>query len=124
VTATRSPTPLFDGRLLRAGCTLIAVGSARPEAAEIDAATVARCSRIVVESREAAGHEAGDLLLARRNGVEYTGKLVELAELAAGRERGRQASDEINLYESLGSALEDVAIAAFAYRKLRNAGKA
>jgi ornithine cyclodeaminase len=124
VTATRSATPLFDGARLREGTTLIAVGSARSEAAEIDPVTVARCARIVVESAEQARHEAGDLLKAAAAGVPAWDKVCELGQVLAGRAPGRQSAAEINLYESLGFALEDVAIAAVAYTKLRAQGRA
>ncbi len=118
VTATRSPTPLFDGGLVREGCTIIAVGSARLDAAEIDARTLERCRRIAVESAQIAAHEAGDLALAEKAGVDTRPKWVELGELAAGRAPGRGPDDEINLFESVGSALEDVAIASLAYTRL------
>lgn len=119
VTATRSTSPLFAGRNLREGTTLIAVGSARPEAVEIDAETIARASRVAVESEEAARHEAGDLLAAERAGIDPWSKLSTLGELCAGRAPGRQSASEILIFESLGLALEDVAIAACAYRKLQ-----
>lgn len=119
VTATRSLTPLFDGRLVPAGSSIIAVGSARPDAAEIDAVTVARCARIVVESAEQAHHEAGDLLMAEGAGGTPWNKVTELGPLLAGQVNGRQSPDEITLFESLGLALEDVAIASLAYSRLR-----
>lgn len=118
VTATRSATPLFDGTRIDDGTTLIAVGSARPNAAEIDAATVERSSLIVVETFEGMRHEAGDLLLAEQAGIDPWGRTAELGALVTGRRAGRQSPDEINLYESLGNPLEDVAIAAMIYRRL------
>jgi len=120
VTATRSPSPLFDGRVLAAGATVIAVGSARPDAAEVDAATIERCAWIVVESTAQARHEAGDLLLAEAGGTSPWGKVHELGDVLAGRVPGRQAPEEINLFESLGFALEDVAIAGLAWSRLKD----
>lgn len=124
VTATRSLTPLFDGKLVPAGSSIIAVGSARPDAAEIDAVTVSRCARIVVESTEQAQHEAGDLLLAAGFGGAPWSKVSELGPLLAGDAKGRQSTEEITLFESLGLALEDVAIASLAYSRLCEQGKA
>ena len=40
-----------------------------------------------------------------------------------GNEIGRESAGEINLFESLGSALEDVAIAGLAYSRLRDLGR-
>jgi ornithine cyclodeaminase len=123
VTATRSAVPLFDGTLVAPGCTIIAVGSARANAAEIDAVTVSGCARIVVEATDIARHEAGDLLLAGAAGVDAWPKVGELGNLLADRIGGRESDDEINLFESLGFALEDVAIAAIAYQRLREQGR-
>lgn len=119
VTATRAREPLFDGARLRPGTTILAIGSARPDAAEIDVRTIERCARIGVESMDVALHEAGDLLLAERTGTAVRPKLVELGALVADTAGGRASRDEINVFESVGSALEDVAIAATAYERLR-----
>src|SRR5690606_22339739 len=81
VTATRAPTPLFDGRLLPEGCTVAAVGSSKPDTAELDATAVGRFASIVVESLPAARHEAGDLLLAEKAGVDAWPRVVELGTL-------------------------------------------
>ncbi len=121
VTATRSAVPLFEGRLVPPGCFVAAVGSARPDAAEIDATLLARSDRIVVESVEHAHHEAGDLLVAQRHGVDVWPRLVELGALLAQHAPGRERDDEITLFESLGFAIEDVAIASVAYDKLATA---
>ena len=123
VTATRSAVPLFDGRLMRNGCCLVAVGSARPDAAEIDAAAVARCARVVVESGAQAMHEAGDLIQAAAAGAFSWDRVTELGALVVGRAPGRQSAAEITLFESVGFALEDVAIASIAYTKLQTQGK-
>jgi ornithine cyclodeaminase/alanine dehydrogenase-like protein (mu-crystallin family) len=44
----------------------------------------------------------------------------ELGSILAGRAPARRSDDEIILFESLGFALEDVAIAAIAYERLRH----
>lgn len=121
VTATRAQAPLFHGSQLRPGTTVLAIGSAKPDAAEIDVATLSRSARVVVESADLAWHEAGDLILAKRAGLDMDRKLVELGALITHRADGRKADDEINVFESVGSALEDVAIAAAVYERLKTA---
>jgi ornithine cyclodeaminase len=118
VTATRARTPLFDGNAVAAGCCIVAVGSSRPDTAEIDAATLRRCGRIVVECAEQVRHEAGDLIAAAAAGVAVWDSVTELGTILAGRAQGRTSVAEITLFESVGFALEDVAIAALAYSKL------
>ena len=124
VTATRSTTPLFDGTLVKPGCFIAAVGSAYANAAEIDAATISRCVRVVVESKAQAAREAGDLVQAVNVGALSWDSVVELGALVSGAAPGRQSDAEITLFDSVGFALEDVAIAALAYARLVELGKA
>ncbi len=121
VTATRSRTPLFDGAHLRDGCCVIAVGACRPDSAEIDAATLRRASLIAVESAGQAKHESGDLIAAAAQGVPVWERLSELGAILAGASPGRRDAAQITLFESLGFALEDIAIAALAYSRLTQA---
>jgi ornithine cyclodeaminase/alanine dehydrogenase-like protein (mu-crystallin family) len=46
----------------------------------------------------------------------------ELAELVTGRKRGRSGDDEITIFDSTGTALQDVAAAVVVYEKARAAG--
>ncbi|WP_232466580.1 ornithine cyclodeaminase family protein, partial [Alcaligenes faecalis] len=64
VTASRSRAPLFDGRSLKPGCFVAAVGSSLPTARELDDACLQRAGKIVVEWGEQTLAEAGDLILA------------------------------------------------------------
>jgi ornithine cyclodeaminase len=118
VTATRARTPLFDGAQLRQGACVVAVGSARPDAAEVDARTFQRASLICVEDAGQARHEAGDLIAASQAGVPVWDRLVELGAIVAGQASGRRSPEEITVFESLGFALEDIAIAALAWSRL------
>lgn len=118
VTATRSRTALFDGEAIPAGCCVLAVGACRPDAAEIDPATVRRASVIAVESAAQAEHEAGDLIAAAAAGVPVWERLSELGAILEASAPGRSNDAQITLFESLGFALEDIAIAALACAKL------
>jgi ornithine cyclodeaminase/alanine dehydrogenase-like protein (mu-crystallin family) len=61
-TCTTSADPLFDGALLKPGAHVNAVGSYQPHTRELDDVAVTR-AKVVVETREAALAEAGDLLI-------------------------------------------------------------
>ena len=119
VTATRSKDPLFPGDWIRAGCFLSAVGSSRAGHSEFDSTAISRCDRIVVELRSHARHEAGNLIKAAEAGVLDWNRVADLGELVTGAACGRQTVGEITLFDSAGIALEDIAVAAAAYRKLR-----
>ena len=110
ITATRSPTPLFDGALLRPGAFVAAIGSSKPSTREIDDATLARASRVVVESMGQAMREAGDLVMAA-DPAALAGKVVELGPLIAGEAGPAATAGDIIVYKSVGIGIEDVALA-------------
>lgn len=120
--ATTSPTPVFAGNDLRRGVHVDAVGAFRPETREVDSDTVRR-ARVVVDTYAGAWEEAGDLLIALREGaISRSSVEAELAELVTGAKPGRRNREEITLFKSVGFALEDAAAARLAYDLARAAG--
>lgn len=107
---TSSRTPVFDGGLLPDGVHVNAVGSFRPDVQELDTASVIG-SRVVVEVREAALSEKGDLLAARDGGWDPGSVVADLPELLAEPTRGRAAPDDRTLFASVGHAYEDLVLA-------------
>jgi ornithine cyclodeaminase len=107
--ATTAEAPVFDDADVSPGTHINAIGSYRPERAEVPAATVAR-SVVVVETREAAWHEAGDLIQSRDAGlIDETHVYAELHErelLEAVRHRDL---DAITLFKSVGHVALDLA---------------
>ncbi len=114
VTASRSPTPLFKGMSLRRGAFIAAIGSSLPHTRELDDDVLKRAKAIVVEWREQALEEAGDLILPAA-GVIGADKIVELADVLTGVGVARESGDEIFVYKSVGIGLEDIALAGHAY---------
>jgi ornithine cyclodeaminase len=109
-TCTTSETPLFDGRTLAPGVHINAVGAFRPEARELDTATVVR-ARVVVETRVAALLEAGDLLIPIAEGAMGPDHLVaDLGELVSGAVV-RRSEDDVTVFKSVGLAFEDLVVA-------------
>jgi ornithine cyclodeaminase/alanine dehydrogenase-like protein (mu-crystallin family) len=109
-TCTTSSDPLFDGKLLRPGTHINAVGAFEPHAHELDDAAVVG-SRVAVEDRTAALEEAGDLIIpieAGQIGEEHI--VADLREVVAGAQVRRLEGD-ITLFKSVGLALEDLAVA-------------
>jgi ornithine cyclodeaminase/alanine dehydrogenase-like protein (mu-crystallin family) len=109
VVATSSQTPVLRGAWLSPGTHVNAVGACRPDWRELDDEVLQR-ARLYVESREAATKESGDVIAA---GTEA----IELGEVVSGTQPGRQASDEITLFKSVGVAVEDVASADLVFRE-------
>jgi len=112
--ATTSAEPLVHGAWLAPGTHLDLVGGFRRDMREVDDAAVAR-SRVVVDTYAGALAEAGDLLQPLERGVIAREHIVaELAELLRGQCAGRRSDDEITLFKSVGTALEDLAAAQLA----------
>lgn len=110
VTATDSRAPVFDGRALRTGAHVNAVGSYRPDMREVDESVVLR-ARVVVDQRAAARAEAGELASPLSGGEGVAPIAAELGEIVAGdAPRGRDGH-EVTLFKSVGNAAQDMAMA-------------
>jgi ornithine cyclodeaminase/alanine dehydrogenase-like protein (mu-crystallin family) len=121
VTATSAVDPVLAGNLLEPGMHLAVVGSSSARMRELDAAAVKRC-RVWVDSREAAPVEAGDIVLAVKDGaIGPDHVLGELGDLVNGAP-GRLDDREITMFKSLGMAVEDVASARLAIERARALG--
>jgi thiomorpholine-carboxylate dehydrogenase len=103
VAVTPSPTPVIQSEWVGDGAHVIAVGSCLPSRRELDPALVAR-ARLIVDSREAALKEAGDVVMGIAEG-RWTAEHIaaELGELPA-----RQNDREITVFKSVGLAVEDI----------------
>ena len=117
VTATRSPTPLFDGDLVEKGAFIAAVGSSKPDTRELDDRVLERSARVIVEWREQTLREAGDLLLAPK-ALRDRLDVVDLGDVLAGKATARSSPDDIVIFKSVGVGIEDVAVAGLALERL------
>jgi alanine dehydrogenase len=122
VTATTSSRPVFDGKLLKGGMHLNAIGAFKPEMQEVDEETIGR-SRIFVDSVEACLEEAGDLILPLKEGrIQRKDILAELGEVIAGKKPGRETPREITYFKSVGNAVQDVSVAQAVFQRAREKG--
>lgn len=119
---TTSRTPIFDDADLAPGAHLNAVGSYTPQVREIPAETVVRAT-VVVDSRDAAWEEAGDLIQPLQAGLISRDHIqAELGELVLGRHPGRTDSREITLFKSVGIAVQDAIAGNLAATNARRLG--
>lgn len=119
---SRDETPVIRGAWLEPGMTVVSIGSTLPEQREVDEATMARADLIVADLPEEVVHDTGDAIAATRSGVDVAAKTVSLADLAGGRVPGRSSADQIVLYKSVGTALQDVVLAEMLFRGAREHG--
>jgi ornithine cyclodeaminase/alanine dehydrogenase-like protein (mu-crystallin family) len=108
LTLTSAPTPILQGRWLKKDAVVCAVGAVTPDRRELD--DEAMRGAVVVESREAALREPGDILLAK---AQVT---AEIGELLNGRVI--ESRDRPIIFKSVGIAIGDIAAAKLVYEKV------
>lgn len=109
---TPSSTPVLFGAWLESGQHVNAAGSNALSRHELDMAAMRRCELIVVDSRETARRECGDILPLVEAGLANWDALPEIGEVAAGLRPGRTSDGQVTLYESHGMAIQDLYVAA------------
>ena len=112
---TTSTAPVVRGAWLKPGTHVDLAGAFKPTMRETDGEVVAR-ARVFVDTREGALSEAGDLLQARDEGkFDFANVQGDLFDLCRGTVKGRNTPEEITLFKSCGTALEDLATAIMVY---------
>jgi ornithine cyclodeaminase len=106
ITAAREPP--IDGAWLERGQHVNAAGSNALDRRELDEAAIEQVNRIVVDARDVARQECGDLLPLVRRGTLSWDDMPELGEVLTKRAAGRVTRDEITLYESHGMGVQDL----------------
>ena len=119
VTATTSREPVIRRSWLGDEVHISAIGSFQPDHRELDTETI-REAKLVVDSREAALKEAGDILIPMGEGVITEDHIyAELGELVLGLKPGRVEGDGLTVFKSVGLAIQDAAVASLALRRWR-----
>ena len=114
---TTATAAVVKGAWLKPGAHLDLAGAFKPSMREADGEAVARAS-VHVDTRDGALAEAGDLIQARNEGhFDFADVRADLFELCRGAAPGRRSEDEITLFKSCGTAIEDLATAIMVYQK-------
>jgi alanine dehydrogenase len=121
VTCTASRSPLLDADDVSAGTFVAGVGADSESKHELAPDLLAR-STLVVDSLDQCAcfgdlHHALDAGAMRGEDVH-----ADLADVVSGRRPGRRSDDEITIFDSTGTALEDVAAGAMVYERALAAG--
>jgi alanine dehydrogenase len=116
VTCTPSRTPLIGREDVRPGTFIAAVGADAEHKQELDAGLVAASTLVADLADQCAAigelHHAIARGLMRRDQVH-----AELADVVSERRPGRTRADEIVIFDSTGTALQDVAAASAVYER-------
>jgi ornithine cyclodeaminase len=116
--ATLSNDPLVKGEWLQNGQHLDLVGAFRPDMRETDDTAIRR-ARVFVDTRAGACKEGGDIVQPLESGVLTPDDIAaDLFELTRGERAGRRFYDQITLFKSVGTAIEDLAAAQLAVERV------
>jgi alanine dehydrogenase len=116
VTCTPSTAPVLDSDAVRDGAFVAAVGADNEHKHEIHPALMARAVVITDVTTQCAA--IGDLHHALSAGVVTVDHVrAQLGEVVAGVRPGRTREDEVVVFDSTGTALQDVAVAALVYER-------
>lgn len=111
-TLTPAREPVVLGSWLRPGQHVNAVGAPpRADHRELDSDAMKR-SRVIVDSHSTAMVKSGGVLLAIAEGtITADDARTELGHVIVGSRVGRESSDDITVFESVGMGLQDLATA-------------
>jgi ornithine cyclodeaminase/alanine dehydrogenase-like protein (mu-crystallin family) len=126
ITATNSPTPVFDGSSLKEGMhiTSIANGDKTRTRQELDETVLRRADAIFVTSKETVCVNESDIFRAVRDRVINWDKVHEMSSLLFGQVAGRSDNRQITLFKLQGTGIMDVAIGLKAYERVKHSGLA
>jgi ornithine cyclodeaminase/alanine dehydrogenase-like protein (mu-crystallin family) len=122
VTCTPSRRALVAPADVRPGTFVAAVGADSQGKQELDPRLVASATLVVDVLEQCA--EIGELQHALAAGLMTRGQVhAELADVVTGRRPGRTRADEITVFDSTGTGLQDLAAAVVVYEKARASGR-
>lgn len=118
-TATNSERPLFNKKQIKNGTHINAIGSFKPEMQELDPEIIAS-SRIYFDDKTACLNESGDFIKAGKMYSNILNKSIgEIGECVLGKIPGRTSPEDITLFKSVGTAIQDLIVANNIYDKSR-----
>jgi alanine dehydrogenase len=121
VTCTTARSPFLHASFIRAGTFVAGVGADSPDKNELHPELMR--SATVVADIAGQCSAMGDLNHAIAAGLMAQGDVhAEMADLVSGRKRGRGSAEEIIVFDSTGTAVQDCAAAATIFRRATKAG--
>ncbi len=121
VTCTRSTRYFLLKEYVTAGTFIAAVGADSPAKQELDPELL-MSNKVVVDIRAQCA-KVGELRHALTRGFSESNVHAELGEIVSGKKPGRTSEEEIIIFDSTGTALQDVAAAAAVYEKAKHLGR-
>ena len=122
-TTTAAVEPILQGNYLMQGVHINAVGSSVRNTRELDGFAI-KLSKLYVDKIESTINESGDFLIAKQEGTIDDNHIIgTLGEILTKQKKGRNNTNDITLFKSLGLAVEDIATAFFIFDKYVKSNK-
>jgi ornithine cyclodeaminase/alanine dehydrogenase len=127
VVATNSfgrPDPIaYRGAWMEPGVLVDAIGSTSTFLRELDADTLQRAECIVVDSKVQVEEGSGDVKAALSEGKYDRVKVADLKEVLVGQAQGRTSAQQMVLFKSVGTAVQDVMAGFVVYQEAVRQGR-
>jgi ornithine cyclodeaminase/alanine dehydrogenase-like protein (mu-crystallin family) len=117
---SRDESPVLRGEWLVPGMTVVSIGSTLPEQREVDEEVIGRSAFVITDMPDEVAHDTGDMIAATRAGIDFRERLISLSDFVSGRIT--RTAQDIVLYKSVGSALQDVVTAEMLLARARAQG--
>jgi len=114
--------PILEGAWLKPGTLVVSIGSTLPEQIEIAPDVIARAEHIIADVPEEVAHETGDMISAKNAGIVFENKLVPLSKFIQQKQIVTVRDDNIILFKSVGSGLQDIAVSEMCFENALKLG--
>jgi ornithine cyclodeaminase/alanine dehydrogenase len=125
VLATKATAPVVDGRAFQPGSVVLSIGSTRPDLRELDRSALGRAGALLVDHAAQVRRESGDVIDALGCGALTHDRIVSMAELDGdvGRLRRDHGERDLLAFKSVGTAVQDLALAGSVLSTARAEGR-
>lgn len=121
--ASKASTPVVDADSFRPGALLLSIGSTRPDLRELDELTFSRATSCVCDAPAQLEVESGDVMAALAEKYLAREEMLPLADLVSGRQKIQWPPNDLVIFKSVGTALQDLAVSEAARRACAGAGR-
>lgn len=115
VLATKSKSPVIDGDDLAPGSVVLSIGSTRLDLRELDDRSLARASIVVADDPQMVQLESADIAETIAAKLLDPARIVALSAYRRARPQA-PAGGDVAIFKSVGTALQDLALARMLYR--------
>jgi len=120
-TLTPSRSPIIKKAWITPGTHINAIGADAPGKQELDPSILKEAVVIVDDIKQASS--SGEINVPIQKGIYSVGEVYgTLAEVVAGKKKGRAHNNDVTVFDSTGIAVEDIAVAKLLFEKAQQRG--